>query len=1130
MVNRNRADLSPIENRGSSPHFIAGIHTPVSHTPGSAEDVTITPEFYRRPIRVQNPVVELDAINHMARFLTAEPAIILQQLALVVVRACGAGSAGVMLEERRANSDELQWVSAAGQLAQKRRHHVPRLSPFGAVVDRQQIELFRRPELFYPDLLHEELAYEELLVVPWQLFSGRRGVIWAALHKSDRHFDPEDHRLIRALGNFSKRALQRNETQENQRSGEALKSATRLANELAHEINNPLQALMNTLHLVSPAVHDEHLTEACDQARRIAYIVQSLLAIKRIDKPLQPRLLQLANSLKPHWIGSFVSNMSHTTKPSVSGAPRMQIASISLGPSVASNRIIVPGKMGDLVRNYPWDTTSLGPMGGWSEALAISINSMLSCQFPSVILCGEEMVQIYNDAYLPLMAEKHPFALGQGAQECWSEAWHIIGPQFEMAFHSGIPTYKQNVLVPVIRDGKLQDVYWTYSYSPLHDLSGIVVGVLIVCHDVHAQLDALRNLHANEILVSVASRESEAKLKLATTAAELGIWVWYMNEDRGTWENDRMYAIFGSTREDGPLNHAQFIAHAFHPEEGSFYLQKIETAIQTGEPFVFEGRFHPQGRPPGWVEFQGQVEYGTDGNPWRILGTARDVTSRKQADIALRASEERLRLAQTAGKLATWEWDLETNEFLWSGDVKKVYGLPAEELTALDRITSYLHPDDREKAMEAVYGAARRGVEFKHEFRVIRPDGVVRWVAGRGTRVDLSDGRAARVVGINWDITEEKLAEDALVAERKRMQELFVQAPALIAVFRGPQHTFEMVNLRYYQLVGNRDLIGKPAREALPEIDDQGLLTALTNVYQSGQPHVEQAARISLSRSEGQPPEDRYVDYLYQPLREPDGSISGVICLGVDVTERKQAEQALIQSEKLAAVGRLASSIAHEINNPLESVTNLLYLAAGSGGLSPVAEEYLASAERELRRVSNIANQTLRFHKQATNPTVVNCHDLIGESLSIYQSRILDAQIDVELRKRNSRPVTCFEGEIRQVLNNLLSNAIDAMRPGGGRLICRSRAGTNWKTGKQGLVLTIADTGLGMSPPVVTRIFEPFFSTKGIGGSGLGLWISCEIINRHEGNLRVRSSQREHHSGTVFTVFLPFDAVKRPQF
>ena len=236
----------------------------------------------------------------------------------------------------------------------------------------------------------------------------------------------------------------------------------------------------------------------------------------------------------------------------------------------------------------------------------------------------------------------------------------------------------------------------------------------------------------------------------------------------------------------------------------------------------------------------------------------------------------------------------------------------------------------------------------------------------------------------------------------------------------------------------------------------------------------------------------------------------------------QRSQTALIQSEKLAAVGRLASSISHEINNPLEAVTNLIYLIRESGTLADV-RQYAQIAERELRRVSIITTQTLRFHKQSSKPVAVSCSDLIGETLSVYHGRLVNSRVRVEKRKRALRPVRCMDGEIRQVLSNLIANAIDSM-PFGGRLLIRSREATNWQTGHSGLVLTVADTGMGMSPSTKMQIFEPFFSTKGIGGTGLGLWVSREIVSRHSGALRIRSSQKEGASGTVFALFLPFES------
>lgn len=256
-----------------------------------------------------------------------------------------------------------------------------------------------------------------------------------------------------------------------------------------------------------------------------------------------------------------------------------------------------------------------------------------------------------------------------------------------------------------------------------------------------------------------------------------------------------------------------------------------------------------------------------------------------------------------------------------------------------------------------------------------------------------------------------------------------------------------------------------------------------------------------------------------------DAGVAGCVVTLTDITRRKQVEHALLRAEKLAAVGRLAASIAHEINNPLESVTNLLYLAGGTDQIAD-AREYITAADRELRRVAEITSQTLRFHRQATSPREILCSELLGDIVSLHQGRILDARISIEMRQRATLPIRCFEGEVRQVLSNLIGNAVDSMRGKGGRLLLRTSEG-HGAFDSRGVFFTIADEGTGMSAETVKKAFDAFFTTKGFNGTGLGLWVCREIMERHRGAIRLRSKQGPGKSGTVVRIFLPFEAVLR---
>ena len=240
----------------------------------------------------------------------------------------------------------------------------------------------------------------------------------------------------------------------------------------------------------------------------------------------------------------------------------------------------------------------------------------------------------------------------------------------------------------------------------------------------------------------------------------------------------------------------------------------------------------------------------------------------------------------------------------------------------------------------------------------------------------------------------------------------------------------------------------------------------------------------------------------------------------MDVTSRKASEQALRQSEKLAATGRLAASIAHEINNPLASVMNALYILRISPKMPDSMLGFVRTAEEELARVVHITKQTLGFYREISSPVMSSVPQLFEEVLAAYDARIEKTRITVQKEIAEVGELAAFPSELRQVFSNLVLNAIEASSVGGSIFI-RVRQVRSGE-GRSGIRVTVADNGRGIPKENMSRIFEPFFSTKDSKGTGLGLWVSQGIVQKHQGNLRVRSRTDDVHHGTCCTVFLPF--------
>lgn len=248
---------------------------------------------------------------------------------------------------------------------------------------------------------------------------------------------------------------------------------------------------------------------------------------------------------------------------------------------------------------------------------------------------------------------------------------------------------------------------------------------------------------------------------------------------------------------------------------------------------------------------------------------------------------------------------------------------------------------------------------------------------------------------------------------------------------------------------------------------------------------------------------------------------AGSILLITDVTDQKKLQESLKMSERLAATGRLAHTIAHEINNPLEALANLLYIVQGDESVGAKNRYYVDQACLELERISQITKQILAYHRSSKKPVPVTANDMIDSVLTMFRAPVSTNHVRLRKRLESSRIISVQPGEMRQAFGNLIANALDAIGTGGGTLIVHCLNSTDQRTQRKGVRFVVSDSGPGIPKSAYSHIFDAFYTTKELKGSGIGLWLTSEVIARHNGRIRLRSRTTGRYRGTIFDVFLP---------
>lgn len=480
---------------------------------------------------------------------------------------------------------------------------------------------------------------------------------------------------------------------------------------------------------------------------------------------------------------------------------------------------------------------------------------------------------------------------------------------------------------------------------------------------------------------------------------------------------------------------------------------------------------------------------------------------RRDSEARVRQSEERFRALALASFYSLYRMSPD-----WS-EMRQLTGgnfLTHTQEPTTGWIQEYILPEDQPTVLRAIQEAISTKSMFVLEHRVRRADGSVGWTLSRAIPLFDERGNITEWFGAASDITDQKLYQES----QSRLAAIVDSADDAI-ISKGLDSIIRTWNAGATRMFGYtpEEAIGRSIRILIPEelqYEEDQILARL----RAGEriDHFETVRR----RKNGERIE---VSITISPIRDRAGRVTGASKIARDISDRRRMERMLIQSEKLSATGRMAATIAHEINNPLESLMNLIYLARQSCDGHSKAHGYLLTAEEELERVSHLARQTLGYYRDTNAPTQVAVHALLRNVLTVYNSRLLATGITVDTRFDDVQKVLASKGEMLQVFSNIVANAIDAMSQGGTLTLATRHAVSSEQ---EGIEITIGDTGSGIRPEHLPRIFEPFFTTKGEFGTGIGLWFARQLIESRGGTIVVSSSVEPGRSGTVFTIFIPF--------
>jgi PAS domain S-box-containing protein len=813
----------------------------------------------------------------------------------------------------------------------------------------------------------------------------------------------------------------------------------------------------------------------------------------------------------------------------------------------------VRGEMAELTRTKDWSKTLVGAMSNWQQSLRTLVGLVLNSKFPMFLWWGPDLICFYNDAYRPSLGQngKHPSILGMKAEDAWPEIWHIIKPLIDQVMNGGGATWSENQLIPIFRNGKIEDVYWTFSYSPVDDDSRKIAGVLVTCTET-----------TDAVITKIKLEESERRLRSMILQAPVSIGIFRGKDYITEIANSRALAVWGRTEEE-VLNKPILEAMPELIPQG--IKQLLDDVYNTGKIFsAFE--FPVQIKKKGqlqtvYVNFSYEPLYNSQGIIDGVMTVGSDVTEQVLSHKIIEASEKRFRLLADSMPQHVWTADPHGNLNYYNQYIFNYTGLSIEQLNTGGWM-QIVHPEDREKNSGEWAASVSTGKDFLFEHRFRRHDGEYRWQLSHAKPQRDEKGNIQMWVGTSTDIHDQKNFREELkkqVGERtaelvelneslKKSEERYhlmveeVQDYAILYLNR--EGIVENWNTGAEKIKGYtaKEIMGKSFSNFYTEEDRKNQLpqTLLNMAVQNGKA-VQEGWRV---RKDGSV---FWASVVITAVHNERNEVIGFSKVTHDLTAKKEANDALQfkqheleqKNSELEKMNKELQSFAyissHDLQEPLRKIQTFASRIAEKEkeNLSGYGKDLFKRMQNSAERMQALIDDLLAYSRTHTSERhfkKANLNDIIEKVKQDLHEEMQQKQATIHTQEICELRVIPFQ--FQQLFYNLISNSLKFSKPDDAlRITINSEQAKGNKLENKNLHsninychISVADNGIGFEPQYNEKIFELFQKLHGkdeYKGTGIGLAIVKKIVENHNGIITAKS---ELGKGATFDIFLPLES------